>query len=156
MPSFLKDALTNDVLWVSVIASGLAQFLKPFTHWLRTREFEWHHIADTGGMPSSHSALVVAAATGVGMDYGFDSGLFAIAIALAAVVTYDAAGVRREAGAHARALNAVIAELLKGHPIEKIKFKEVLGHSRMEVLMGIVFGVFVMLLWKLLIQPPFI
>lgn len=156
MPTFLQQALRNDVLWVSVVASLLAQFLKPFTYWLRGETFEWGHIADTGGMPSSHSALVVAIATGVGLEQGFDSAMFAVAVGVAAIVTYDAAGVRREAGEHARALNEIITSLLKGHPIETIEFKEVLGHSRTEVIGGIIFGVGLMLLWKFGIQPLFL
>lgn len=155
MPTIFQEALRNDILWVSVLASLLAQFLKPFTYWLRGETFSWGHISDTGGMPSSHSALVVAVATGVGLEQGFDSPLFAVAVGVAAIVTYDAAGVRREAGEHARALNEIIASLLKGHPIETIEFKEVLGHSRTEVIGGIIFGAGLILLWKFLIQPLF-
>ena len=156
MPAFLQQAIRNDVLWVSVIAGLLAQFLKPFTYWIRGETFEWGHIADTGGMPSSHSALVVAIATGVGIEQGFDSPLFAVAVGIAAVVTYDAAGVRRQAGEHARALNEIITSLLKGHPIATIEFKEVLGHSRTEVIGGIIFGIGLMVLWKLGLQPLFL
>src|SRR5436189_2649927 len=84
-----------DIVWVSLIASSLAQFLKPFVHKLRTGEFDWHHIASTGGMPSSHSAIVAALATGVGLKDGFDSGSFAVAAVFAMIVTYDASGVRQ-------------------------------------------------------------
>lgn len=156
MPTFLREALQNDILWVSVIASLLAQFLKPFTYQMRGEPFDWHHLANMGGMPSSHSALVCAAATGIGLNLGFGSELFVIAVVLAVVVTYDAAGVRRQAGEHARAINQIIAELLSGHPVADIELKDVLGHSRKEVLGGILFGIVMMLVWKLLIQPLFI
>ena len=155
IPLFLRQAAANDLLWVSVAASLLAQFLKPFTYLLRGYPFSWHHIADTGGFPSSHSALVTALATGIGIHYGFDTPLFALAVGLAAVVTYDAAGVRREAGQHARAINHIIAELLEGDPISEIELDEVLGHSRVEVAGGIIFGIVLMLLWKLVIFPLF-
>lgn len=145
----------NDILWVSLIASSLAQVLKPFAYWRRTGEFDWHHMAATGGMPSSHSAMVSALATGVGLENGFDTALFSIAAVFAMIVTYDASHVRRQAGVHARALNQIIAELLSGHPLEEIKFDELLGHSRMEVLAGVLFGIAMMLVWKLLIQPLF-
>lgn len=146
----------NDVLWLSIFASTLAQALKPFTYWYRTGEFDWHHLAGTGGMPSSHSAMVSALATGVGLENGFDSAAFAIAVIFAMIVTYDAAGVRRHAGTHARALNLIVAELLSGHPLEEIHFEELLGHSRMEVFAGVLFGILLMMVWKLLIQSLFL
>lgn len=144
-----------DVLWLSVVASSLAQFLKPFVHKWRTGVFDWHQIAGTGGMPSSHSAMVAALATGVGLEAGFDSPMFAVATIFAMIVTYDAAGVRQQAGHHARALNLIVAELLAGHPLEEIEFNELLGHSRMEVFAGILFGIGIMLVWKMLVQPLF-
>lgn len=152
---YLRDLISNDVLWISILTMSLAQFLKPLTYYLRTRSFDWHHISETGGLPSSHAALVSAVATGVGIEYGFNSAAFAVAIAVAMIVTYDAAGVRRHAGEHARALNQVIAELLSGHPISHIQFQEVLGHSRMEVTAGIIFGISMMMLWKFGVQPLF-
>lgn len=143
-----------DVLWLSLIASSLAQFLKPFFYKMRTGVFDWHQMAGTGGMPSSHSAMVSALATGVGIENGFDSAAFAVATIFAMIVTYDAAGVRQQAGRHARALNQIVAELLTGHPLEAIHFEELLGHSRIEVFAGVLFGVGIMLIWKLFVQPP--
>ncbi len=149
---YLRQLWVNDVLWISIFVMILAQFLKPVTYWLRGEPFDWHHISATGGMPSSHSALVSSVATGVGLEQGFDSAAFAVAVVVAMVVTYDAAGVRQQAGAQARAINQIIAELLSGHPLERIQFREVLGHSRAEVAAGILCGVASMLLWKLVIQ----
>src|SRR5438105_14795261 len=120
MPSIgevLAQLWRADALWIALIAGSLAQFLKPFVFKVRTGDFDWHHIAGTGGMPSSHSAMVAAMATGVGLKDGFDSGAFAVAAVFAMIVTYDAAGVRQQAGRHARALNQIIAELLTGHPL---------------------------------------
>ena len=107
-------------------------------------------------MPSSHSALVSAVATGVGLQEGFDSPLFALSIVLTMIVTYDAAGVRRQAGEHARAINQIIAELLSGQPIAPPHLQEVIGHSRKEVAAGVAFGIAVMLVWKLVLQPLFL
>jgi len=154
--NLLNSLVANDLLWVSIVASTLAQFLKPFTYWARERVFDWRHIAEAGGMPSSHSALVSALATGVGLKAGFDSVPFAICIVLAMIVTYDAAGVRQQAGKHAYVINLLIAELLAGHPIEQNHLEEVLGHSRKEVLAGILFGILIMLLWKFAVQPLFV
>lgn len=150
---FLRQVISNDVLWVSFITNALAQFLKPFTHWRRTGEFSWYQMSQAGGMPSSHSAMVSALAVGVGVEQGFDSAYFAIATVFAAIITFDAGGIRRQTGTHARLLNEIIAELLSGHPLNSIHLKEVMGHSRVEVLAGLLFGVFVMLLWKLVLQP---
>lgn len=156
LANLFAQLLTNDVLWLSIAASSLAQALKPFTYWYKTREFDWHHLAETGGMPSSHSAMVSALAMGLGLENGFGSGYFAIAVVLAMIVTYDAAGVRRQAGRHARALNQIAAELLSGHPLEEIKLDEILGHSRWEVFAGVFFGVLVMGVWKFVVQPWFV
>jgi hypothetical protein len=149
------DVARNDILWISVIANILAQFSKPITYWFRTKEFDWHHITETGGLPSSHSALVTALATGVGIEMGFDSALFAVAIVLTMIVTYDAQGVRKQAGEHARALNVIFAELLSGHEVSEKQLSEVLGHSRVEVFAGMLFGIVVMLVWKLGVQALF-
>jgi acid phosphatase family membrane protein YuiD len=92
----------------------------------------------------------------VGLENGFDSGFFAIAVILAMIVTYDAAGVRKHAGRHAWAINQIVAELLSGSPLEKIELDEILGHSRWEVFAGVIFGVAVMLAWKFLVQPVFL
>lgn len=148
---FLAALWSNDLLWVSFFISVSAQFLKPLTHYLRTHVWDWRMMASTGGMPSSHSALVCALSIGIGLVEGFGSPLFAMSAVFASIVLYDAGGVRREAGEHARAINLIIAELLHGHPLEAIRYKEVLGHSYAEVLAGIVYGVVIMLIWKLVI-----
>ena len=156
MGAVLRDIINNDILWVSIMANMLAQSSKPLTYWVRTRHFDWHHITETGGLPSSHAALVSALATGLGIEQGFSSPFFAIAIILMMIVTYDAQGVRRQAGEHARALNVIFAELLSGHEINETQLSEVLGHSKVEVLAGILYGIFIMLIWKFAIQVWFI
>ena len=156
MGAVLHDMISNDILWVSIIANMLAQFSKPITYWVRTRKFDWRHITETGGLPSSHAALVSALATGLGIEQGFGSPFFAIAIILMMIVTYDAQGVRRQAGEHARALNVIFAELLSGHEINEKQLSEVLGHSKIEVMAGILYGIFIMLIWKFAIQVWFI
>lgn len=152
----LQQLFANDVLWVAFISSLLAQFMKPFTYYIRLGEFDWRYAAANGGFPSSHSAMVSAAAVGVGLHEGFDSMFFAIATVVALIVTYDAATLRRQAGEHGRALNLIIAKLLSGESITDVPFKEVLGHSRREVAGGVIFGIAVMLLWELVIQPLFV
>jgi acid phosphatase family membrane protein YuiD len=91
-------------------------------------------------MPSSHSALVTAIAHGIGLSMGFDSGAFALAVALAMIVVYDATGIRRQAGLHAEMLNELFKGLLEGHPLRGEQLREVLGHSPAEALAGMLLG----------------
>jgi acid phosphatase family membrane protein YuiD len=104
------------------------------------REWDWGLLIAAGGMPSSHSALVTGVSVGIGLQEGFGSPLFAIAGIVAMIVIYDATGVRRHAGDHARVLNLMIDELLTGHPLAEKELKEVLGHTPREVIGGVVLG----------------
>jgi len=97
----------------------------------------------TGGMPSSHSALIVSATHAIGLYVGWDSPLFALALALTMVITYDAAGIRRQAGIQAHKINLMVKELFTGHPISEKDLREVLGHSPLEVAGGILLGIIV-------------
>jgi acid phosphatase family membrane protein YuiD len=86
---------------------------------------------------------VTGASTALGLQEGWTSPLFAIAAILAAIVIYDATGVRRHAGDHARVLNLMIDELLTGHPLAEKELKEVLGHTPREVIAGIALGILI-------------
>ena len=136
----LDDLLSNEVLWTAVTAWFLAQFLKPFLEYLETRRWVWGLWFSTGGNPSSHSALVVSVMLAIGLFVGFGTPLFALALAIAMIVVYDAAGVRREAGRHAERINILIEELFSGQPISEQQLKEVIGHTPMEVLSGVLLG----------------
>lgn len=98
-------------------------------------------------MPSSHSALVAALATAVGIQAGLDSPIFAISVVVAMVVMYDAAGVRRAASAQARILNQIVDELFQGHPIQEERLRELLGHTPFQVFVGAIMGVVLTWLW---------
>jgi hypothetical protein len=136
----------NHVLGTVLVAWLLAQTLKLPIHYLLTRRWNWALLLSTGGMPSSHSALVVSAAASIGLNVGFDSPLFALAVAIAMVVVYDATGIRRQAGLHAQKINILFDELLKGHPVSDRQLKEVLGHSPLEVVGGFTLGIAIALL----------
>jgi len=141
----------NPVLWIALGIWALTQILKPFVHYLRTRTWNWALLLRAGGMPSSHSALVASTAHGVGLFYGFDTPLFAVAVTLAVIVIYDATGVRRQAGKHAERINSIIKDLASGHPHwreTQEQLKEVLGHTPMEAVVGTLIGiVFTHLIW---------
>ena len=136
--------LTNSVLWTALVAWAIAQILKTPIHYLRTREWNCALLLRAGGMPSSHSAFIAATAHGVGLFYGFETPLFAVAVSLAVIVIYDATGVRRQAGVHAERINAIIDDLRSGEPHwheTQEQLKEVLGHTPVEALAGTLFGV---------------
>lgn len=136
----LHDLFSNQILWTTIVSWALAQFIKPFLEFLETRRWSWGLWFSSGGNPSSHSALVVSAMLAIGLFDGFGTPLFALAVAVAMVVVYDAAGVRREAGKHAERINILIEELFSGMPISDKQLKEVIGHTPLEVLSGVLLG----------------
>ncbi len=136
----LHDLFSNQVLWTTIVSWALAQFIKPFLEYLETRRWSWGLWFSSGGNPSSHSALVVSAMLAIGLFDGFGTPLFALAVAIAMVVVYDAAGVRREAGKHAERINILIDELFSGMPISDKQLKEVIGHTPLEVMAGVLLG----------------
>ena len=133
----------NKVLIVGLIAWGLAQIIKIPLDYLRTHRWNWALLLTTGGMPSSHSTLMTATTHAVGLYYGFDNPTFALGVAITMIVTYDAAGVRRQAGIHAQRLNVIFDELLQGHALNQKELREMLGHTPLEVTGGILFGIIV-------------
>ncbi len=130
----------NTVLIVSFTAWLIAQVLKVLFFMIKNRKFDIERLVGAGGMPSSHSALVVALCVSLAIEEGLGSPLFALAIIFACIVMYDAAGVRRAAGKQAKFLNELIREFLSGHPFNDTKFKELLGHTPLEVLLGAILG----------------
>jgi acid phosphatase family membrane protein YuiD len=146
------ELMQNKVLQCVVVAWLVAQFSKPFVQYLRTREWGWSWFFSAGGMPSTHSAIIVAATTAIGILMGFNSPLFALSVAISMIVLYDAAGVRRQAGEHARVINAIIDDLAHGHPLKEENLKELLGHTPGEVIIGVIVGITVTILvltpWK--------
>jgi acid phosphatase family membrane protein YuiD len=109
----------NYVLIAGLIAWGIAQAIKVPLEFLQTRRWNWALLVQAGGMPSSHSALVVGISHGIGLSVGFDSPLFALAFAMCMVVIYDATGIRRQAGKHAELINAMINDLATGNPLKE-------------------------------------
>lgn len=91
-------------------------------------------------MPSSHSALIAAMTHALGLEQGFDSPVYAIGFVLSMIVIYDATGIRRQAGIHARIINDMITDLATGHPLKEEQLREVLGHTPMEALVGMLLG----------------
>lgn len=133
----------NKVLIAGLIAWGLAQLIKIPLDYLRTRRWNWALLLTTGGMPSSHSSLMTGTVFAIGLYHGFDTPLFALGVVITMIVTYDAAGVRRQAGIHAQRINVLVEELMHGHMFNESDLREVLGHTPLEVLGGILLGLVV-------------
>jgi hypothetical protein len=135
------DIFHNIPLDVAIIAWLIAQIIKVPLTYITTGRWNWALLASPGGMPSSHSALVAGAAHMIGLSQGFDSPLFAIAMILAIIVIYDATGIRRQAGRHARIINKMISDLSSGNPLKQELLREVLGHTPLEALAGTLLGI---------------
>lgn len=131
----------NIILMSALTAWFLAQILKTITSFWKSKEFNAERLVGAGGMPSSHTSLVVALASAVAFHDGFDSPLFAVASVLAAIVMYDAAGVRRAAGKQAKVINKLVREMKVEHTVKDTRLKELLGHTPLEVLAGALLGV---------------
>ena len=123
------------------------QLFKLIYDLVTTKKFNFKRILGAGGMPSSHSAVVVSLATMIGKSQGINSPIFGLAIIFAFVVMYDAAGVRRAAGKQAKLLNKIVQTPgLSGVEVTE-KLQEVLGHTPTQVFVGAFIGVVVGLIF---------
>lgn len=139
----VNEIVHNKCIYIPFLLWFLIQTFKVLTELVMNKKLNVKRIIGAGGMPSSHSAVVCSLATCIGKEYGFDSGVFAISFAMAFVVMYDAAGVRRAAGKQARILNKIL-ETPGLTTIEvQEKLVEVLGHTPIQVFVGAILGVIV-------------
>ena len=137
----LLALLDNAVLWWGLAACGFAQLSKLGVELLVHRRWRPAVLTETGGMPSSHSALMTGTAAALGWVRGYDDPLFALAASLSFIILYDATGVRFAAGRIAARVNALPVELWPAQPAQAvIPLKENLGHTRLEVLVGSLIG----------------
>ena len=116
------------------------QLFKLIYDLVTTKKFNFKRILGAGGMPSSHSAVVVSLATMIGIEYGVNSAIFGLSVIFACVVMYDAAGVRRAAGKQAKLLNKIVeTKGLTGVEVSE-RLVEVLGHTPLQVIVGALIG----------------
>ncbi|NMB34179.1 MAG: divergent PAP2 family protein [Clostridium sp.] len=135
----VKVMLANKVIVVPVIAWFVAQTLKVINVILFEKKLDFTRFIGSGGMPSSHSSYIVSLATAVGKIQGVGSVEFGISLAVAFIVMYDAAGIRRAAGKQAKVLNKLVFSQ-EGRENFDENLKELLGHSPFEVFMGAILG----------------
>lgn len=135
----------------ALLANVIAQVMKPFFLYFRTKKFDIHQTIASGGFPSSHSSTVMALSTSIGLQQGFESPFFAISIVFSLIVIYDAVNVRYYAGRNIQLTKQLIMDLeemskLKfSDPIYHEKIKSVLGHKFIEAIGGILLGILVAL-----------
>ena len=132
----------NHIIDCALVAWFLAQVIKMILDLILTRKFDWHRFVSSGGMPSSHSAFVMACTTAVARTEGLGSPLFGVCVVMAAVVMYDACNVRRSAGDTAKLVNQLLRH------VEKLTaedfaddLKIIMGHTPLQVLIGALLGV---------------
>src|SRR3989338_825505 len=103
--SFLDQLSRNHVALTALTSWFVAQTIKVFLGLIRTHKFDFRWLLRSGGMPSSHAAMSMSLCTALGLYYGFNTGLFALALGFAIITMFDAQGVRRHSGKQAEILN---------------------------------------------------
>lgn len=128
-----------NVLLAGLIAELTSQVMKiPFTYF-RYGRWDWRMVKKSGGVPSSHTAFIVSGAAYIGFEYGISDPLFGVACIMASIIIYDALNVRYEAGKHATIINKEIISKLPDHE----ELYEDLGHTKEEVIFGVILGIVV-------------
>jgi uncharacterized protein len=128
-------------LLAPLVAWAIAQAAKVILTSMHQRRLNLRVLAETGGMPSSHAAIVMGMTTAVGKYAGVSSASFAIALIFSFVVMYDAAGLRRAAGRQAAILNRLVEDLVHMRGMQEQRLRELLGHTPVEVVVGALLGI---------------
>ncbi|MBE5813651.1 MAG: divergent PAP2 family protein [Clostridiales bacterium] len=148
----IRGILNNHVLFIILLGWFVAQAIKIPIYRIVEHEWDLKRFFGSGGMPSSHSSMVTAGAVAIGFTSGFDTAVFALAVAFAMIVMYDAAGVRRETGTQAAVINQILKDvLINGKQISDEELKELVGHTPLEVACGGVLGAVVAVVYLLLV-----
>ncbi len=142
----MKDHVVTLLVEMYPLVSGLvslivAQVLKVIYTYFRENRIDSHLLFSSGGMPSSHGAMVIGLTTAIGLQEGWTSALFCVSIVFSLIVLYDAAGIRRAAGLQAALLNQLAQDFFEKGEIKAEKLTELLGHTPFEVIIGSLLGV---------------
>ena len=136
-----KYIIVPFMVWLGI------QLFKFIYDLIKTKKFNFKKLMQAGGMPSSHSGVVVSLTTMIGKNVGINSPLFAVSLIFSFIVMYDAAGVRRAAGKQAKLLNKIVETPgLTGLQVSE-KLVEVLGHTPVQGIVGATIGVIIGLLF---------
>ncbi len=148
----IRSILTcNCLIDIAFVAWSTAQLIKTVAFYVKNKTMNFKRLSESGGMPSAHSSLVCSVAFTTAYKYGIASTYFSLTLIMAMIVMYDAMGVRRAAGEHAKALNvmqdylvrnsAALPESERFIPVSAKRYSESLGHRPCEVLAGAALGV---------------
>ncbi len=143
MADFMDEIVANKVFIAAMVSWIIAQTFKVLISLMVDKEFKFERFHGSGGMPSSHTATIVAASTAIGITDGWSSSVYALSLIMAFIVMYDASGVRRSVGKQAKLLNDIIKDLYKLKHLEEEKLKELVGHKPTEVAVGALLGILV-------------
>ncbi len=135
-----RQLANNRIFVITISVWIIGQGIKMIINILRGKKFNFRWFLGTGGMPSSHAAGVAALATSCGLEYGFQSGMFALAAVFAMVTMFDAQGVRRSTGEQAEILNRVIDDMYWHKRVEMGRIRDFVGHTPMQVVVGSILG----------------
>ncbi|UCD15152.1 MAG: divergent PAP2 family protein [Candidatus Omnitrophota bacterium] len=147
MEGFWVELLKNKVLWISLLSSLIAQSIKVILGIKKRRKFSFFWLLSTGGMPSAHSAAVVALTVCIGKQLGAASPFFAFSVIFAFITMFDAQTWRRSIGMQAGILNKMMEDLQEKKRIEDYRLKELVGHTPVEVFVGGLIGIIVPLIF---------
>ncbi|MFA5528148.1 MAG: divergent PAP2 family protein [Peptostreptococcales bacterium] len=139
----INELFDNQILGVTLVSWAVAQILKFIINLIQNKDIDFNRLVGSGGMPSSHSSLVMGLSTAVGIKLGFNSLEYAMALSFAVIVMYDASGVRRAVGVQANLLNEIINDLKLFQHIEQRKLKELIGHTPFQVISGALLGIMI-------------
>lgn len=138
--------MIHPILWAALGSGLAAQLYKVIAESLKARRLKFYRFFETGGMPSSHTAVVTSLAVGAWRVDGLDSPLFAVTSVLSLYFILEATGLRQEVGKQARTLNEILDELIDSHHFARERTRELLGHTWSEVGWGFLLGLVVTLL----------
>ncbi len=143
----MEYLLSNRPLLIAIGAWVAVQFLKVIVNLAVDRKLDLGILLSSGGMPSSHAAIVISLAVSVGKSVGVASPIFAVAAIVACIVMYDAAGVRRAVGIQAGILNRIIEEYFVEHNFSEKRLRELIGHTPSQVFAGAALGFAIGWVW---------
>jgi acid phosphatase family membrane protein YuiD len=141
--TYLKEVFNNDVFNVSLTSWFIAQTLKVIITLLTQKKLNLYRFVGSGGMPSSHSSMVMGLSTAVGLKTGWSSIQYGLSLVFALIVMYDASGVRRAVGKQAIILNKILEDKQKHKHIGEGRLKELVGHTPVEVFAGALLGILI-------------
>jgi len=145
----VAELFGNDILMCAITAWLVAQVIKTMVYWRVNHKLNIRRLISNGGMPSAHTAFVVAMTLMVAFREGVGSTVFALAVGFTAIVINDAVGVRYETGKQGKLINKIIQQVLvEGKPLTDDTLKELVGHTPTEVFFGGVIGILVSLFFR--------